>query len=203
MKSLRKLFRSSYPEIWRQLAEELGARYVAGGRWKGDRIEASHGEWTLTLDACTVMAGNVPVTFTRLRAPYVNPDGFRFSIQRRNFLSGLAAALGLQDVLVGHASFDAAFVIKGTDEAKLKRLFDDPVVRQGLERLDGVRLGALDDEGWFGKKFPPATDELQLSLDGLVTDRERLKTAFELFGATLDRLCHMGSAYEDDPGVRL
>lgn len=100
MKSLRKLFRSSYPEIWRQLAEELGAR-------------------------------------------------------------------------------------------------------QGLERLDGVRLGALDDEGWFGQKFPPETDELQLSLDGLVTDRERLKTAFELFGATLDRLCHIGSAYEDDPGVKL
>ena len=38
MTSLRQLFKKSHPEIWRQLSEELGARYVAGSTWKGERI---------------------------------------------------------------------------------------------------------------------------------------------------------------------
>jgi hypothetical protein len=203
MNPLRKVFRSSHVEIWRQLADELGARYVGGSTWKGDRIEAEHGEWSVTLDHVTFLVGNVPVTFTRYRAPYVNPDAFRFTVYRRGLASDVAKWFGMQDVAVGHAAFDRDFIVKGTDEHGLRRLLDDAKLRSLLERQEDVHLEVKDHEGWFGKKYPPATDLLECRLDGLVTDKQRLKDAFELFGRTLDRLCQIGSAYEDDPGVEL
>jgi len=202
MKALRKLFGPSHQEIWRQLSGELGARYV-GSFWTGGRIDAEHGEWIVTLDHVTVMAGKVPVTFTRFRAPFVNPDAFRFTVYRRNLGSDVAKWFGMQDVEVGHAAFDHDFIVKGTDERGLKRLFDDAKLRKLLMGLKDVRLVVEDDEGWFGRKYPPKTDLLTCKLGGLVKDKQRLKDVFQLFGATLDRLCQIGSAYEDAPGVRL
>jgi hypothetical protein len=61
----------------------------------------------------------------------------------------------------------------------------------------------LDDEGWFGAKFPEGVDELKFHTRGIIKDLVRLQQLFELFAATLHRLCHIGSAYEDDPTIRL
>jgi hypothetical protein len=38
---------------------------------------------------------------------------------------------------------------------------------------------------------------------GLVTDVDRLKQLYDLFSETLDEPCKMGSAYKDDPEVRV
>jgi hypothetical protein len=46
-------------------------------------------------------------------------------------------------------------------------------------------------------------DELKFHTVGIIKDLVRLQQLFELFAATLHRLCHIGSAYEDDPQVRL
>lgn len=203
MKPLRALFGKSHNGIWEALAAELGARFTDGGSWKGDRIQVDQGDWTVTLDHYTVLIGKVPVTFTRLRAPYVASGGFRFKIYRRSLASDLATKLGMQDVEVGHAAFDRDFVIKGNDERKLRQLFDDPEVRRLLERQKDVTLSAKDDEGWFAPRFPEGTDELAGVFHGLVVEHQRLKDGFELFGATLDRLCRIGAAESGDPGLEL
>src|SRR6185295_7040002 len=108
----RELFGPSREEIWRQLAAETGASFIDGGFWKGGRVEASHGEWRITLE--NVMIGKTPAT--RMRAPYVNPDGFRFTVYRKGIFSELGKMLGMQDVTVGHEPFDHDFVVKGSDE---------------------------------------------------------------------------------------
>lgn len=203
MKPLRALFGKDRQRVWEELAAELGARFTDGGTWKGDRIQVERGEWTVTLDHYTVLIGKVPVTFTRLRAPYVASGGFRFKVYRRSLGSDLATKLGLQDVEVGHAAFDRDFVIKGNDERKLRQLFDCAEVRRLLERQEDVVLAVKDDEGWFARRFPDGTDELECVFRGLVVDRQRLKDAFELFAATLDRLCRIGAAEAGDPGVEL
>jgi len=203
MKPLRALFGKNQSRIWEELAAELGARFTDGGNWKGDRIQVDQGEWTVTLDHFVVMIGNVPVTYTRLRAPFVASGGFRFKIYRRSFGSDLATKLGMQDVEVGHAAFDRDFVIKGNDQRKLRQLFDCPDVRRLLERQKDVALSVKDDEGWFAQRFPEGTDELECRFVGLVVERQRLKDAFELFAVTLDRLCRIGAAEAGDPGVDL
>lgn len=91
MSALRTLFGASREEIWRRLAAEAGGTYVGGSFWKRDRVEASHGGWSVTLD--TYFSAGAKADYTRLRAPYVNADGFRFTIYRRGLLSDIAKSL--------------------------------------------------------------------------------------------------------------
>ncbi|HRB13233.1 MAG TPA: DUF3137 domain-containing protein, partial [Vicinamibacteria bacterium] len=102
MTGLRSLFGPSREEIWRQLSTEIHGRYVEGrGVWKGDKVEAIHHAWTVTLDQYVVSTGEVTIPYTRFRAPYVNPSGFRFRIYRRSRLSGLGKLMGMQDIEIG------------------------------------------------------------------------------------------------------
>jgi hypothetical protein len=184
---IRRMFGPSREEIWRQLSSEIGAQYVDGGFGRGDKVRATHGDWTVTLDTYVVSTGKTVIVFTRMRAPYVNPDGFRFTIYRRGMFSGIAKFFGMQDIEIGDAAFDADFIIKGTDE----------LIASQKDRHFTVK----DDEGWCGPHFPEGADELLFAVGGVIKDIERLKRLYDLFAETLDELCRMGSAYEDAPDV--
>jgi hypothetical protein len=203
MSVLRKIFGPSRDEIWRQLSAEIGGRYVEGRAFKPSRVDATHGEWIVTLDRFVVSTGKVVMVFTRMRAPYVNPDGFRFTVYRRGFFSDVAKWLGMQDVEIGHEPFDSDFIIKGTSEEKLRRLFANERLRDLIAAQKDIKFTVADDEGWFGTTFPDGVDELLFTVPGVITDIPRLKLLFELFSETLDELCRIGSAYERGPEVKL
>jgi hypothetical protein len=203
MGTWRKMFGPSKQEIWQQLSTEISGRFVDGGIWKGDRVVANHGEWTVTLDTFAVSTGKAVIVFTRMRAPYVNPDGFRFNVYPKGMFSDLAKKLGMQDVSVGFEPFDTNFIVKGTDESKLRALFSDPRLRELLSTEPELQLSVKDDEGWFGPKFGDQVDELYYAVPGILKDVERLKRLYALFGEALDQLCRIGSAYKEAPDVVL
>ena len=203
MSTWRKLFGPSREEIWRQLSTEIKARYVEGGFGHADKVEAAHGEWTVTLDTYAVSTGKTVILYTRLRAPYVNPDGFRFTIHRKGAFSEFAKWLGAQDIAIGHEPFDSEFIVKGTDEEKLRQLLADDKLRGLIAAQPQLHLTVKDDEGWFGPKFPDGVDELYYAVPTVIKDVERLKGLYALFAETLDQLTRMGSAYEQPPDVTL
>lgn len=199
----RSLFGPSKDEIWQLLAPKIDGNFIPGGMWKESRVEAHVDEWTVTLDTYTVHTGHAHITYTRLRAPYVNRDGFRFTVTRKNIFSAIGVFFGMQDVEVGIPDIDREFIIKGTDAEKLARLFGNVRFRTLLESEKQLRLEVRDDEGWFGAKFPEGVDELRLEVRGVLTDIDRLQNLYDLFALTLHELCHIGSAYESDPHMTL
>jgi hypothetical protein len=197
-------FGPSKDEVWQRLSEEIGAEFVEGGFWKGgSKVQAHVGPWTITLDTFSVWNGQFLVTFTRMRAPYINPEGFRFSIYRKGLFSDLGKLLGMQDIEVGDPEFDEAFIIKGNDEGRVRDLFADQKLRQRLHDQPEIRLEVKDSEGWFGPKFPEDVDELHFQVVGDIKDVDRLKALFHLFAALLDQLRRIGSAYKQKSGVEL
>ena len=190
-------------EVWRQLCQEIGATFVEGGAWKGNKVQAAVGPWTVTLDSYTVSSQHSQVTYTRMRAPYVNPEGFRFTIYRKSIFSGLGKMLGMQDIEIGDAEFDEAFIIKANNEPRVQHLFSDVRLRAFVQAQSKILLQVKDSEGWFGPKFPENVDELHFQVVGVLKDVERLKSLFDLFAAVLERLCKIGSAYKQEPGVTL
>ncbi len=190
-------------EAWRQLSHEIGAEFVEGRLWKGNKVQAHVGTWTITLDTYSVNTQHSHVTYTRMRAPYVNPEGFRFTIYRKSIFSDLGKLLGMQDIEVGNSDFDEAFIIKGSDEFRVRDLFANPQIRQMIQAQPEIRLDVKDSEGWFGPRFPDDVDELHFQVNGVITDVERLKALFDLFAAVLDRLCRIGSAYKREAGINL
>lgn len=203
MTFLRTMFGPSREEIWRQFCAQTGYSYVDGGFWKSDKVEATHGQWTVTLDLYRVSTGKSSVTYTRMRAPYVNPDGFRFTIYRKSIFTGMGKWFGMQDVTVGYEEFDRDFVIKGNDEQKLRRLFSSQKIRELIAAQPEIYFSVVDDDGKIWSSFPEGVDELHFQVVGVIRDIERLKLLYDLFAETLDELCRMGSAYEQTPPVKL
>src|SRR4051795_6897384 len=159
-----RLFRPGKDDVWRRLGEEAGAEFVAGGFWKGSRVQAHVGPWTVTLDTHTVHTGHAHFTYTRMRAPYVNPEGFRFTIYRKGFFSELGKLLGMQDIEAGDPEFDEAFIVKGSDEFKVRELLADPEVRSLMLAQPQIHLEVKDSEGWSGPSFPDDVDELHFQV---------------------------------------
>jgi hypothetical protein len=192
MSALARLFGPCRKDVWKQLARETKARFVEGTWRTSARVEAAHAGWTVTLDAYFNAA--VKAEFTRLRAPYASRDGLRFSIHRRSVFTELGRKLGMQDVEVGDKAFDHAFVIKGDDEAWLRRLFADARLRELLACEKKVRLEVRRLRGWKSAPRGAATHELVFEEGGIIKDVERLKRLFDLFAEALDQLGRLGSA---------
>jgi hypothetical protein len=138
-----------------------------------------------------------------MRAPYVNPDGFRFTIYRRGLFSEVAKWFGMQDIEVGDPVFDRDFVIKGTDPLRVRLLLENPRIRELISRQPEIHFSVKNDEGYFGPKFPAGVDELYFNVMGVIKDVPRLKLLYDLFSETLDELCRIGSAYENAPDLKL
>jgi hypothetical protein len=204
MAFLQGVFGPGREEVWRQLCSEIGADFVEGGFWKGDKVQAHVQNWTITLDTYTVSTGHSHVTYTRMRAPFVSRDGFRFRIYRKGIFSGLGKAFGMQDIEVGHSlQFDEDFIIQGNDESKVRSLFASSEVRRLIQDQPKIHLELKDDEGFFRTRFPEGVDELYFRVVGVIKDVDRLKTLFDLFAAVLEELHRLGSATGEDPGVKL
>jgi hypothetical protein len=197
------LFGPSKKEIWQQLAEEIQADYVNNGFWVGDRVEAYVDNWIVVLDTYTVSTGKSSVTYTRMRAPFVNLDNFYFKIHRAGIFSGLGKVLGMEDINIGCEEFDEDFVIKGNSEEKVKLLFSNESIRALIEYQPKINLEIKDDEGFFKAHFPEGVDELYFQVVGVIKDIDRLKELYELFAEVLKELCSMGSASAEKPGVVL
>jgi len=138
-----------------------------------------------------------------MRAPYVNVDGFRFSIYRSGIFSELGEFLGFHDIEIGDEDFDQAFVIKASDQEKVKELLAEPQIRKLINLHPRFHLEVKDDEGCFGISFPDGVDELYFRVPGIIKDIEQLKGLFEVFSEALNRLCIIGAAYQSSPGVEL
>ena len=153
MSLLKALFGPSQKEIWRQLSSEVGGHFHEGGFLSTSAVQGRADDWIITLDTYTQSTGNTHQTYTRLRAPYFNPEGFRFEIYRASVFSGLGKALGMEDIEVGHPRFDQDFVIKGNAPRRVRRLFDNEKIRHLIDAQPRIHLSVKGHDGWFGK-FP-------------------------------------------------
>lgn len=125
-------------------------------------------DWTVTLDTYTVSHNDLTTTFTRIRAPHMNLDNFRFTIYRRSVFSSLGKFFGMQDIETGDRDFDEAFIIKSNDEGKVRRLFQMAQLWKMVDSHPQIYLTVKEDEGWFGAGFPKGVDDLYFQVASVI-----------------------------------
>ena len=204
MSVLRKFLGPSREEIWRQIANEIKGEYIDTGFWKSDRLEFKHKEWTMVLDTFAKQQGNHHATYTRMRAPFVNKDQFYFDIYREGFFSSVSKFFGMQDIEVGDSLFDEDFIIKSSDEEKVKKLLKDNKLRKLISDQPRIHLEIkYDSDSFFRSEFPTGVHMLYFECLGVIKDKKDLRDLFLLFCVVLERLVQMDSAYENDPDIEL
>lgn len=204
MSLLRQLFGPSKKEIWHQLSEKINATFVDGGWFGKDKVEAKHRQWVITLDTEVKQYGKTTVTYTRICAPFINKDGFRFNIYRKGFFSDAGKYFGVEDVEVGFDDLDYDFIIQGNDHYKLWKMFAHDRIRSLIKNQPDINLKIIKaGTGWFsGTDFDDNVDMVEFRVRGVMKDITLLQELFNLFAEVLDHLCTIGSAYEDDPKLK-
>jgi len=205
MRFFKSCFGPSRDEVWTALRAQIGGEVVPRTTWRGEKLRAEIGEWTITLDEYTtmVMAGKVPIQIphTRMRAPFPNPGGFRFSIHRASIFSYLGTLLGMQDIQIGHPEFDEAFVVKSNNEAAVRSLCNNDRLRSLVTAQPKFQLSIQDDEGWFGTEYPTGVDVLVFDVADRIREVDRLKALYDVFSESLNQLSEMGLAGSGTGGV--
>lgn len=191
-------------EVWNHLAEEIGGQfwgatpeYITRGG-VGNTVHLKVERWSIFLEAFTdrpLADAGSGSEYVRMRAPYEDKDGFRFTIHRGHILTGIGKLFGAQDVETGDPAFDDEFVIKSNDEAKARDLFANPRLRQLIQAQPYIFFQARDSEAPPGSPLlGAASTELYFLLRYDQTKEiARLKALFELFAETLRQLHAIGS----------
>ena len=160
------------------------------------------GNWTVTLTYtwCTYRA--TVIVYTRMRAPYVNaawlPGSWfpAWPVQRIGKMAG-CAGYRIGDPTV-RSEFHARRATTGSTAVPSREQTDrdliavQPDIARGQGRRRALFAGRFPGGGWLCFHVP-----------GVIKEVERLERLFELFAETLHQLCHIGSAYQTDPGLKL
>lgn len=180
-------FQHHQEEVWRQLCEELGGELEDDAGWRQDRARVEHGGWAVTLDFDAHRGYRLNSVYTRFHAPCQACE-FNFRIFHQELAHAIARLLGMQDVQVGDAAFDRAFVIQGSDEEALRELFSDAALRAAILAEPQAEIALRPSEDSLADDEPGQVVELSLEVPGRVEDAARLKALYDIFAALLDRL---------------
>jgi hypothetical protein len=107
-------------DVWTRAATELGGSFAAGQTgWLSSKpmsIEAEIDGVAVRIDHYEESSGRSSTSYTRLQARAETLTAFKLSLREEGVLASVGKVLGAQDVEVGDARFDKAFVVKTNDE---------------------------------------------------------------------------------------
>ena len=181
---------SALEEQWRPFCSEIGAEFVRDKSFfnKSGKAVAKAKDWTITFDTFIYIGPNYCTRETHVKASFVSKDGFRFKIYQSGLFRETRKLLGMQDIEIGHPMFDLSFVIESNDKSKVRELFADTKIRQLIQAQPSIELGIKTSSS-------RGMDELYfLEKNDIIIDVKRLKSLYELFAETLNKLHHIGSA---------
>lgn len=163
-------------EAWMAAASTLGLSYEREGFGR-PRISGTLRGMRVQVDVRVQRSGNNQQTFTRYRV-WVPPPGFQFRLDRQTGMSRVTKFFGAQDVEMGDAAFDDAFVVKTDDEARLRALLT-PRLRGALVRTAAAYPG------------------VQYEHDRVSFERRRLEINRDVIVSTMRRLVDTAAALAD------
>lgn len=201
--------RAQRDQNWRQLADELNAKYIEG---QPPKIQLGYKHWTITLDLISIISRpgrNTSVnTYTRLCAPYVDKDGFQFLVYKEGFLwTGAPPTFRKMDEFkTGATVSDDSLSVRATNPATAQTLLANSKIHDcisqqfpTLYRLDTIHELLYNKTTVHDETLPEGVNEVYLDVNGWITDIDQIKSMFELAEEMLDQLCVLGSATDENP----
>ena len=198
MTKLKSLFAKSRGEILKGLKAELKKAPVEAGLKRPKRLKIRSREWVITLD--TYSSDEAPdKIITRLRAPYVNPENFKFSISPSGPKNnGETSRTDGESMSSGEPDLAGNYSIDTNNEVRIKDFLQVSSIKTYLLKNPGIKLEIAADQGWFLASFPRGVDELRLNRVGAIRNLDELVELYEFFAESINQLCIMGTAYKNE-----
>lgn len=196
MEIIKKLFGPFKEEIWQEIAHEYEGVFIKGGWFEEDVVKIELNGWEIILDTIVRGGGNkTKRRYTRIRSPFINKDELYFKIYREGFFNSLAKYFGMQDLQIGDEQFDKTFLIKGNDIFKITWICESPGMQRLFYAVDDLHIEIRSDEGVFTQNYKTGMDELYFEVAYVLKDKDQLRTIFDLFAMTLEKITELDSGY--------
>ena len=172
-------------EAWKQLTDEIGGNYIESKHFKVPKVELFYKNFKFYLDTYTVSTGKSTITYTRMRALFINKPEFSFKVSKEGFFAKIGKALGMSDIEIGDAHIDDKLLIKSPDEYMVKDLLSKEAIKEKLLLIKNINL-------YIEKKTYDNTSRLykesviNQTVVGVIKDVELLKLWYSLFALIID-----------------
>lgn len=191
---LKEIMGPSQKDVWEKFAQEIEGDLIQEGILKSNKIHAKIHDWMITIDTYTQSVQHVYSTYTRIRAPFINKEKFNFNIYRKGIFSEIGKFFKMQNIELGYADFDQAFIVKGNDEDIVKELLSSEKIRELIHLQSHLNFDIRNDDGSFGLNFPDNVEQLHFETNDVIKDIDRLKSMYMLFVLVLNKLSLIGVA---------
>jgi hypothetical protein len=166
--------------VWAQLSKELGGEFINEKGWAQDHVRVQYENWHLTLAFELHSGYRSEYIHTRFFSP-VRPSSFRLRVFHQELIHKVGHFLGMQDFEMGDAAFDRMFVVQGTDEAKVRQLFQDAGLRRLMLEEPELEIRLRVPSASQPFENGEGCDELALEVPEAVEDIKRLRRLFDVF----------------------
>jgi hypothetical protein len=119
---------------------------------------------------------------TTLTAPLQSSTDFRFAIHPQQFTDGIGKFFGMEDVEIGFNEFDEKFIVKTNDPLRVKKIFEDALVRAEFKNLPNFSLGITYHHSVESETEKPY---LELLIETGITDAGKLREIYHAFFSVL------------------
>ncbi|MBZ0186315.1 MAG: hypothetical protein K8F91_08720 [Candidatus Obscuribacterales bacterium] len=135
--------------------------------------------------------------YSTVEVNYKSTGDFKFAIHPEGFVQGFQKLLGMQDIVIGHEDFDKGFIVKGNDEERVKKLFEDAALKRLILDEPNIQLWAdceNSDSTPTRRALHNDRNLLSARVKGAIDDFERLNTYYKLMYRVLQSLCRIEAA---------
>ena len=176
----------SRDEILETIARNTNGEFKKGKMFKTSCIKYTHESWCYYLDDYSIQAGNVPIIYTRLRAPFINKKGFDLTIYKKTIFSNLAKSLGGQDIPIGEPDFDEEWIIKGSSEELVKNILKYGNISELIKNEEKLKIEIKRVEGKTNKKNQSTESQITFLVQDYMKNEERVVNLMRLIETLLD-----------------
>jgi hypothetical protein len=121
----------------------------------------------------------------KLEISFKNHDVFMFKVLPETAGDKIKKVFGrLKEIEVGQSDFDDMFLVRGSDEKKIKNLFSKPLVREFMLNQRRLSLELTPNSLIFSTYLP-------------IGSIDHLKMIYDWFSEVLNEICIMDSGYEN------
>ncbi len=196
------IFGPSHVEVLQRFAEKMEGNYIRQGLLKNDYVEYSYKSWPVFMDYVTHSTGQTTTTYTRIRIPFRNDQGFKFKIYQEGFFSGIGKVFGMQDIQIGQMDFDERFIIKSSSEETVKALLND-TIRESMLKIPKLHLTINRDDAFLNAKLDYNETMLEYQVVGMIKDLNLLIDISRLMEAVMDQMVTIDVTTEEMTSFRM
>lgn len=187
-----------HSDAWKILADDVGGNYIESKVLKIPQVELIYKCFKLHLDTYTVSTGQSTITYTRLRAIFINKPEFTFKAYKEGFFAKIGKALGMADIEIGDTLIDNKLIIKSNDESIAIQLLSKDEIKEKLLGVKNVNLN-IPRKAYKNNSHMNIESTLTQTNTGIIKDIKMLKSWYYLFMVLIDGLIDLGITEDTEP----